>query len=199
MKVFVRTAALLMVLALAALQSGCVFGPGQPTVAPTWIERGSGAFNDGGVEVFYGVGSASGGESRSQTEQIANLRARADIAAQLDPYVLKLYHAYQAAILARTGKPAPPEQYPELTLGTISEVAVHGVRIVGTWRDPKTGTVYSLAKLEVAEIKASLPQMSGVDPALLQYIRGNAGEVFKTMQKAPMEPEKSKEPELKGK
>lgn len=198
MKIFARASILLMIFGLAALQAGCASMHKQAAHAPGWINRGSGAFKDAGAGVFYGVGSVSGASDRSRAVQMANQRARAAIADQLDTYVRGLYNDYLAATLATTGKPALPEQHPELTLGIIAEASVQRVRIVDTWKDPKTGTVYSLARLNLAEIKASLPQISGVDPGLRQYIRSNADQAFEAIQKKmTVEPKEPKE--LKGK
>ena len=197
MKIIARASILLMIFGLAALQAGCASMYKQSAHAPDWINRGSGAFMDAGADVFYGVGSVSGASDRSRAVQMANQRARAAIADQLDTYVRSLYHDYLAATLARTGKPAAPEQHPELTLGTITEASVQRVRIVDAWKDPKTDIVYSLARLDLAEIKSSLPQMSGVAPGLREYIRSSADQAFAVIRKKPKEPKKQKE--LKGK
>lgn len=178
MKAFVRVTVLLMSLALISLQLGCTLNYRESATPPDWIARGSGAFKTAGSDVFYGVGSVRGIDSRSKAEQIANLRARGEIADQLDLYTRQLYHDYRAATLARTGKPAPLMQYPELTLGIMTETMVRGVRIVDTWKDRKTDTVYSLASLEFAGAKASLSQVSGVSPEFQRYIGSHAEQAF---------------------
>ena len=189
MKVMMRSILIVaMVLLLAGLQVGCTSKYKLAAHAPDWVNRGSGAFKDAGSAAFYGVGAVEGVSSQSLAVEAANQRARADIANQLDTYVRNLYHDYQASTAVLPGKQAPAEQNLELTLETITEISVHGVRIVDHWKDPKTNTIYSLAKLDLAEVKSSLPQMTGVDPELRQYIRNNADKAFDAIRSEPKEP-----------
>ncbi|HKK01603.1 MAG TPA: hypothetical protein VJ955_05500 [Desulfuromonadales bacterium] len=198
MKAFVRATVLLMSFALVSLQIGCTLNYRESATPPDWIVRGSGAFKISGSDAFYGVGSVRGIDSRSKAEQIANLRARGEIANQLDLYTRQLYHDYRAATLARTGKPAPLMQYPELTLGIMTETMVRGVQIVDTWKDRKTDTVYSLASLEFAGAKASLSQVSGVTPEFQRYIRSHAEKTFDAILKRDVA-RPSGQKDLKGK
>ena len=69
-----------MIFGLGALQVGCTSMYRQAAHAPDWINRGSGAFRDAGADVFYGVGSVSGGSDKSLAVEMANQRARADTA-----------------------------------------------------------------------------------------------------------------------
>ena len=77
----------IVLLAIMGMVSGCTSTPEKTRVTvgdyqpPEWVNKGSGAFEDGsGEKVFYGVGSADGIRSISLRRSAADDRALANLA-----------------------------------------------------------------------------------------------------------------------
>ena len=149
--------------------------------APDWVNQGSGAFDEAGAKVFYGVGAVSGIGSQSLAVQAADQRARADIAWQLETYVAGISRDFQAGTSAPAGQAPLEQQHLEQTVKSITQVTVRGARVQDHWRDPETNTVYSLVKLNLDDFKQSLDEVKGVDPALQGFVRSNADQAFERL------------------
>ncbi len=178
MKRFLRVIFLAMVVSVVGMVAGCQGKHKLVPAAPDWVNRGSGAFEDEGVKVFYGAGAVTGITSQPLAVQTADQRARADIAKQLDTYVANLYRDYQTSTAAAMGKRVMEEQHVEESLKTFTQISVRGARVVDHWKDPETNTIYSLARLDLEGIKATLEQMQEMDPALRGFVRSNAEKAF---------------------
>lgn len=146
--------------------------------APDWVNQGSGAFDDSGSRVFYGVGAVTGIASPNLAMQTADQRARADIARQLETFVAGLYRDYQQAGTADGRALGAEQQHVEESFQAITRISVRGARVVDHWRDTDTDTLYALARIDLAGLKASLDQTPEVDSGLRDYVRRNAEKSF---------------------
>src|SRR5271154_6674525 len=113
MKNFSKISALLSMAALTILVAAC--GPGTvkgPVAAqsPDWVNKGSGAFKDGGQGVFYGVGIAQGIRNRALSVTASDDRARAEIAKIMNDYVAVLSKDYMASTTAGDMSKSSEEQ-----------------------------------------------------------------------------------------
>jgi hypothetical protein len=181
--------ALLFAGALAAL-SGCApkavvqqqpIAP-QPQ-APEWVNKGSGAFKDGGSgAVFYGVGMASGIRNRALAVSAADDRARAEIAKIMNTYVAVLGKSYMASTTAGDMSKSSEEQHVQQTLKTFAKFTLNGTQIVDHYKDPSDGTMFSLCKLDLAGVKKSLEDAKDLDGKVRDYVRTNAEKAFDEMQ-----------------
>jgi len=171
---------IVVVLLMVALlgSAGCSSKHKLVAGAPDWVNQGSGAFDDAGSRVFYGVGAVAGIVSQTLAVQAADQRARADIGRQLETLVSGLSRDYQAATSPQGINPGMEEQQLEQSLKTVTEVAVRGSRVVDHWKDPETNTVYSLVKLDLDGFKAAISQLEEVDPARRGFIAENAEKTF---------------------
>jgi hypothetical protein len=178
MKGFLKVMFLAVVISAVGMIFGCQGKHKLVSAAPDWVNRGSGAFEDEGEKVFYGVGAVTGISSQPLAVRTADQRARADIAKQLDTYVANLYRDYQTSTAAAMGKQVLEEQHVEESLKTFTQVSVHGARVMDHWKEPETNTIYSLVRLNLEGIKATLEQMKEIDPALRGFVRSNAEKAF---------------------
>lgn len=165
-------------LVLSSLVVGCSGKNKLVADGPDWINRGSGAFKDQGSRVFYGVGAVAGISSQSLAVQTADQRARADIARQLDTFVNGLFRDYQTSTVAVLGRAPMEEQHVEDSLKNITRISVHGAKVIDHWRDPETNTIYSLARLDLEGIKATVGEMREMDQSLRGYVRSQAEAAF---------------------
>ena len=178
MQGLLKTFLLVALTTLIPLGSGCSGKHKLVPGAPDWVNRGSGAFRDEGNAVFHGIGAVSGISSLPLAMQTADQRARADIARQLDTYVADLHRDYQDSTTAAGGRPPVEAQRVEESLKSVTQVSVHGARIIDHWRDPEGNTLYALARLDLAGVKAILEQAEGLSPGLKDHVRSRAERAF---------------------
>ena len=163
---------------LGVLLLGCATPREASRVPPDWVLQGSRAFKDAGVRAFYGVGVVSGIRNQALARSVADQRARAEIARILKTYSTSLLRDYQAATTAGDFSRSSEEQHVEQTLKTFTEATLTGVRIVDRWVDPRDGTVYSLARLDLKTLKQTLEQVQELEEAVRNYVRQHAEEAF---------------------
>jgi len=172
--------------AMAVLAAGVLAGCGTATVAPgpiaaqgpEWVNKGSGAFNREGQAVFYGVGIAQGIKNRALSVEAADSRARAEIAKTMETYVASLTKSYMASTTAGAMDKSSEEQHVQNTLKTFTQKTLSGVEIVDHWKDPSDGTMFALAKLDLAGMKAMLDNAKELDGKLRDFVRANADKAF---------------------
>ena len=173
---------MLVGVAVAAL-AGCASKAAlMPKETPAWVIKGSGAFKDTGESVFYGVGAVIGVHNKPLAVTSAENRARAEVAKVFETYSASLMKDYAAsttggaAITAET--PTSEEQHIEQTIKTFSAVTLSGVMIVDRWEDPKNGTIYSLARLNLKDFEAQVKKMQELNAGVKAYVKENAEKAF---------------------
>ena len=153
--------------------------------APEWVNKGSGAFADaGGTSVFYGVGMVTGIQNRALSVQAADQRARAEIAKSLDNYVAVLTKDYMASTTAGTMDKSSEEQHVSATLKGFTKFTLQGTIIIDHWKDPADGTMFALAKLDMASVKKTLSDAKELDEKVRDFVRSNAEKSFDELKSA---------------
>jgi len=145
---------------------------------PEWVDRGSGAFSEGGRKVFYGVGSATGIKNRPLARTTSENRARAEISKIFKTYSASLMKDYMASTTAGDMSASSEEQHVEQAIKTFSATTLSGVQIVEHWRDPSDGTMFSLARLDLDAFKDSLEKANELSASVRDYVRKNAEKAF---------------------
>jgi hypothetical protein len=175
-----KLGSLLFLLALG-VAAGCggrkVSGPVAER-APDWVNKGNGAFKDGGQSVFYGVGIAQGIRNRALSLTAADDRARGEIAKIMNSYVSVLTKDYMASTTAGTMDKSSEEQHISQTLKNFAKFTLHGAVIVDHWKDPSDGTMFSLCKLDMNAVKKTLEDSKELDSKMRDYVRANAEKAF---------------------
>jgi hypothetical protein len=146
--------------------------------APEWVNKSSGAFKDGGQSVFYGVGIAQGIRNRALSVSAADDRARAEIAKIMNQYVSVMGKDYQNSVTAGDMSKSSEEQSVTATLKTFAKFTLHGVIIIDHWKDPSDGTMFALAKLDMAAVKKTLDDSKQLDSKVRDYVKANAEKAF---------------------
>jgi hypothetical protein len=146
--------------------------------APEWVNKGSGAFKDGGQGVFYGVGIADGIHRRALAVTTSDDRARAEIAKIMNTYVAVLNKDYMASVSANDPKASSEEQMVSQTLKSFAKFTLHGAIIIDHWTDPKDGTIFALCKLDMKAVEQSLNESKELDAKVRDYVKANAEKAF---------------------
>ena len=124
--------------------------------APKWVLVGGGAFSDDEGKAFYGVGSATGIKNYSLQRQIADDRARADLAKVFEYYVETLTKDYQAHTTAGSFATSTEEQNAEAAVKVVVSSTLRGVTIVDHFEIPQRGELISLARLDYDAFKQNV-------------------------------------------
>ncbi len=156
------TAAWAMAAALVLL-AGCA---GQTRVesnlhikgAPDWVNKGPAVIKNKKGRLFHGVGSAPPMGDRSLQTDTADNRARAG------------------------GKgETMPEQDITRQIDSISRVNLAGSRIIGRWRDKKTNVVYSLAELDLKQVRKTLDGVKDMNEGFRNHMATHGENIFDRM------------------
>ena len=152
-----RTCASLLFAALTLALTAC--GGGKTVVesdlgikgAPDWVNKGTATLNDRDGRLFHGVGSAPTMGDDSLQRSTADDRARAEVARVFSTYMDVMSSDYTAA--TGSGPKADADQSVSRQVRAVTKLNLAGAKIVGRWNDPRTGSVYSLAELDLKHVK----------------------------------------------
>ena len=154
--------------------------------APKWVLTGGGAFTDEKGKAFYGVGSATGIKNYSLQRQIADDRARADLAKVFAYYVETLTKDYQAHTTAGSFATSTEEQNAEAAVKVVVSTTLRGVTIIDHFEIPERGELISLARLDYDAFKRNVVQAEEfkvLPPQVRQDIKDRADALHKEMEK----------------
>ena len=115
---------------------------------PKWVISGGGAFTDVKGKAFYGVGSATGIKNFSLQRQVADDRARADLAKVFEVYTEALTKDYQAHTTAGSFASSTEEQNSEAAIKVVVSSTLRGVMIIDHFEIPERQEFLSLARLD---------------------------------------------------
>lgn len=182
MKIALAVAKLSAFAVLAALIAACSSGPTKVESdlglkgAPDWVNEGTNILNNKDGRLFHGVGSASPTGDMSLQKSVADDRARAEVARVLSSYMDVVTSDYMAA--AKSGGTGASEEAVSRQIKNLSRVNLTGARIIGSWRDPKTNIIYSVAELDMKQVKDTLSGVQDMNTDLKRYIETQADNIF---------------------
>jgi hypothetical protein len=186
-----RISSLLMI-AAPLIIAGCATTPQNETAnamsqatanGPSWVNKGSGARDGVGGKAFYGVGVSTGIRNEALARQTADNRARGEIAKIFDLYVGAMMKDYQRSTTAGDFKSSSEEQDVVSAQKTITEVTLRGVEIREHWINPASGSIYTLAILDLNNIGKMLDKAKELNTRVRDYVRANARRAFDDLDK----------------
>ncbi len=144
--------------------------------APDWVNQGSSILNDKDGRLFHGVGSASPTGDMSLQKSVADDRARAEVARVLSSYMDVVSSDYMAS--AKSGEAGAAEESVSRQIKNLSKINLTGAKIIGSWRDPKSNIIYSIAELDMNHVKSTLNGVQDMNTDLKRYIETQADNIF---------------------
>ncbi len=150
--------------------------------APDWVNKGTNILNDKDGRLFHGVGSASPMGDMALQKSVADDRARAEVARILSSYMDVVSSDYLSS--AKSGSSAKPgdvsvtEESVSRQIKSLTKVNLAGARIIGNWRDPKSNIIYSIAELDMKQVKSTLAGTRDMNDDLRRYIETSADNIF---------------------
>ena len=172
-----------MIIGTAAIfVMSCAGGKPSPDEMPDWVTKGSRAFKKGDQQAIYGVGGVTGVKNPPLAKTTAQNRARAEIAKIFETYTASLMKDYAASTTGGAAvsqdSPTLEEQHIEQAIKTFSASTLSGVEIINHWNDPSDGTLYALARLDMAKFKNNLDKMKELNAGVRDFVRKNAEKAF---------------------
>ncbi len=147
--------------------------------APDWVNQGSGVLRDRGGRLFHGVGSAPPMGDRSLQLETADNRARAELARALSAYLAVVSSDYAAA--SGGGGDAALSRSVSRQIDAVTRVNLTGSRIIARWRDTSSDVIYSLAELDLKQVRETLRRVEDMDPGFRAFVERQGGNIFDTM------------------
>jgi len=149
--------------------------------APDWVNKGTAVLNDKDGRLFHGVGSSSALGDEALQRSTADDRARAEVGRMLSTYLDVVGNDYTAA--TGTGSNASADQAVSRQIKAVTKVNLAGSKIIGRWKDSKTNTIYSIAELDLKQVKSTLENAASMNEDLRRYVGRNAENIFDKVSK----------------
>ena len=167
-----------MTLALAACGGGKTVVESDLSIkgAPDWVNKGTQVLNDKDGRLFHGVGSSPSLGDDALQRSTADDRARAEVGRMLSTYLDVVGNDYSAS--AGTGSNASADQAVSRQIKAVTKVNLAGSKIIGRWKDTRTNMVYSIAELDLKQVKSTLENANSMNEDLRRYIGRNADNIF---------------------
>ncbi|MBI3479412.1 MAG: hypothetical protein HY016_03510 [Nitrosomonadales bacterium] len=144
--------------------------------APDWVNEGSNILSDKDGRLFHGVGSASPTGDMALQKSVADDRARAEVAKVLSSYMDVVSNDYMSS--AKSSGANVAEEAVSRQIKALTKVNLTGAKIIGSWRDPKTNIIYSIAELDMKQVKNTLAETQDMNDDLRRYIETRADNIF---------------------
>jgi len=173
----------LLMASLSGFTGGCASTKGSIAPSgPVWVNKGSGAFSDGGAKAFYGVGAVTGVQNKPLAITAADNRARAEITKIFETYSASLMRDYARSTTAGDMQKTSEEQDIQQAIKTFTAATLSGVVILDHWQDPSSGTLYALARLDLEHFKENIDKAKELNAAVRDYVRSNSEKAFKGLE-----------------
>ncbi len=146
--------------------------------APDWVVEGSGALNRDDSKAIYGVGTVEKVPLESVAWEIAENRARAEVAKSFETYTAYLMRDYVATTAATETSGVSAEQDVQRAIKTFTAVTLNGVRPIERYKDEEKNMYYVLAKLSFKDMQEALAQAKELDNEVKDFVKKNGERIF---------------------
>jgi hypothetical protein len=140
--------------------------------APDWVNEGTQALKNKDGRLIHGRGEAPAMGDESLQKATADNRARAEIARVLSTIMEDTLSDYTSS----SGGEA--DNSIERAISSSTRQALSGARILGHWKDPKTGIIYSLAELDSKAVDKAMATANKLSENFKQFYRDHADANF---------------------
>jgi len=143
---------------------------------PVWVNEGSSILTSKEGRRFHGVGSAPALGDFSLQTSTADNRARQEITRILASYLEIVSRDFIA-----TGDAAEvgfTEQTVARQMDNVSSIDLTGIEVVGHWQDENSKVVYSIATLDMQQVREVLNKAASLNPGLRNFISDEGDAIF---------------------
>lgn len=140
--------------------------------APDWVNEGTQAVSDKKGRLIQGVGMAPAMGDFSLQKSTADARARAEIARVLSSYVESTMNDFTASAGGQLDASVERE------IKSKTQLALSGARILGHWKNKKSGDIYAFAELDMKEVEKTLKSATAMSEGFQKYYSQKAASGF---------------------
>lgn len=144
--------------------------------APDWINKGTAYINNKDGRLFHGVGSAAPMGDPALQRATADDRARAEVARIFSSFMDVVSNDYQSA--AKDSHSQFSEETVSRQIKAITKVNLAGARIVAHWSDDGTKTLWSIAELDIKQVKETVAATNAMNEDVRRYFQRNSENIF---------------------
>lgn len=144
--------------------------------APDWVNEGTQILNDKGGRYFHGVGQAPLMGDESLQISTADNRARAEVARILTNYIDVVHRDYGAA--SGSGGEVVSEQAVSRQIESLSKTNLSGAKIIGHWRDKRSGNIYAIAELDLKQVKKVIAANKDMNEGFSRFLESQGDNIF---------------------
>ncbi|WP_455203428.1 hypothetical protein [Kaarinaea lacus] len=172
----------ILISSLLFLFSGCSSGPTKVESdlgikgAPDWVNEGTSTLKTKDGRLFHGVGSAPLMGDMSFQTSVADNRARAEIARILTSYMDVVSNDYITS--GKANEDGYTKQSASREINNITKVNLTGARIIGHWRDTDNSVIYSIAELDMDQVKNTLKNVEDMNKGFQGFITTEGDNIF---------------------
>jgi hypothetical protein len=144
--------------------------------APDWVNQGTQALDNPDGKLIHGIGSAPEMNDLSLQTSTADERARAGVARVLSSFM----HVVSEDYAASAGRAAERQDEASVSrqIDNFTRQNVSGARIVAHWRNPENGSLWSLAKLDLGQVKQMVAASRQMNAGFKGYFKAHADNLF---------------------
>ena len=149
---------------------------------PLWVNEGSNILTSKEGRHFHGVGSAPAIGDFSLQTSTADNRARQEIARILASYIEIVSRDFIA-----TGDAAQvgfTEQTVARQMDNVSSIDLIGIEVVGHWQDENSKVVYSIATVDMEQMREVINKATELNPGLRNFISREGNSIFDRISKS---------------
>lgn len=140
--------------------------------APNWVNDGSIFTSVKGERYFYGVGSSPVVGEAALQKAISKSRAESQL-----KRLITLWMDTAAESYLSSGK-SSDEKAVKTQLKNIQKQVMEKAELAARWRDPRTGSLYSLSLLDMKTLKAVISESQEIDASLQKHLRILGNTIF---------------------
>lgn len=189
MRTFVTLSVLFLYAASMGFLSGCVNksvkdekslkkSPVERVIinAPDWVNKGSRYSANQDARLFYGVSSAAFSGDLAQQKSLSDDGARAKVLLLLSYYLDGFNLFYRDSRQPELSEVPAGSIQP--WINDMLKLNLSSVRIIGSWREASSNTVWSMAELDLESVKSAMADTQNVDADLKVAFQANAEKIF---------------------
>jgi hypothetical protein len=149
---------------------------------PTWVNEGSIILTSKEGRRFHGVGSAPMLGDFSLQTATADNRARSEINRILASYVEIVSRDYLASGDAEeSGFSA---QHVAKQMDQLTNIDLTGIQVVGHWQDKQSNVIYSIAEIDMQQVRELIKSTESLHPGLRKFIKVEGDSIFDRIAKS---------------
>ena len=149
--------------------------------APDWVNNGNILLNAREGRLFHGVASAMPMGDLALQKAVADDRAREAVARVVISYLVIISTEYVASLRLEqpaTSKITVSEEAISRQITEAVKTSLSNTRVIGSWRDPGTNNIWSIAELDMKYVKNTIAEAMDVNADVKRYIETTADNIF---------------------